>query len=177
MGQYQAHLPGDRRYCRNHMWAQATAGGWRVGFTAYAIRLMQDVYFLEWSVDPGTPLPCKARIGYIETSKAQSELYAPFAGVITTFNDALMHDPSLINLDGYGQGWLFEMTTSPMSQPPEDSMSVHEYQVFLTDAWTTAQRLIKGQINALSDDANEEGKADSPEEKPTTADGFTADSP
>lgn len=148
MAKHPATLPAGRIYCRNHMWCQRAAEGMhRVGFSAYAVRLMQDVYFLEWSVDAGSPVAAKAPIGYIETSKAQSELYAPFAGTIHVFNAELLQDPSAINADGYGAGWLFEMAGSPT-----DAMTAEEYHAFLADAWLTAQRVIKGQINSTDDE-------------------------
>ena len=53
MGKFPARLPGELRYARNHMWAQPDGGRWRFGFTAYAVRLMQDVYFLDWQVSAG----------------------------------------------------------------------------------------------------------------------------
>src|ERR1700694_5347293 len=48
MGKCPAVLPSDRGYARNHMWCQEVDGRLRFGFTAYAVRLMQDVYFLDW---------------------------------------------------------------------------------------------------------------------------------
>ena len=53
------------------------AEGCRFGFTAYAMRLMQDVYFLDWQVNAGDVLQAKQLIGHIETSKAMSDLFAP----------------------------------------------------------------------------------------------------
>ena len=51
MGKFEAKLPGDLMYTRNHLWAQHVEGRLRFGFTAYAVRLMQDVYFLRWDVE------------------------------------------------------------------------------------------------------------------------------
>src|SRR3974377_1630710 len=97
MGKYPAVLPGDRRYARNHMWAQVQPGGqWRFGFTSYAIRLMQDVYFLDWSISAGDPVTLLQEIGHIETSKAESDLFAPLNGTLHAFNQALLDDPSAI---------------------------------------------------------------------------------
>src|SRR5262245_40792878 len=50
MGKFPAVLPGDLRYARNHMWCRTDGARHRFGFTAYAVRLMQDVYFLDWTV-------------------------------------------------------------------------------------------------------------------------------
>ena len=77
MGEFEARFPADRQYAKNHMWARATPGGWRVGFTAYAVRLLQDVYFLDWSVDAPTQLTAGQEIGMIESKKAESSLYCP----------------------------------------------------------------------------------------------------
>jgi glycine cleavage system H protein len=144
MGQFAAKFPVDRRYAKNHMWAKAAGEGepYRFGFSAYAVRLLQDVYFLEWTVDAGTPLREKQAIGAIESSKAESELYAPMPGRLTEFNDNLLSDPSGINVDPYGEGWLFALEGSG-----ETLLSPDEYLVHLAASWAIAERTIKGQIN------------------------------
>jgi glycine cleavage system H protein len=143
MGQFAAHFPTDRRYAKNHMWALAGPNGnYRFGFSAYAVRLLQDVYFLEWTVDAHSTVRERQAIGAIESSKAESELYSPLAGTIVAFNPALLKDPSAINVDKYGDGWLFELSgdDSPLLAP-------EEYLVHLASAWQVAERTIKGQMN------------------------------
>jgi glycine cleavage system H protein len=142
MGKYPAVLPGDRLYARNHMWAKSEGDRLRFGFTSYAVRLMQDVYFLDWQVSAGDAVGLLQPIGHIETSKAVSDLFAPVAGVLAVFNPALLDDPSGINLDGYGAGWLFEMES-----PGVGLMAAREYHQFLADNWEKTQRLIKGKMN------------------------------
>jgi glycine cleavage system H protein len=143
MGKFPARLPGELRYARNHMWCVTRGERLRLGFTSYAIRLMQDVYFLDWQVSAGDRVALLQEIGHIETSKAESDLFAPLAGVIATFNQELLKDPSGINVDGYGTGYLFEMTECDASV----LLSVDEYYQFLADNWEKTQRLIKGKIN------------------------------
>ncbi len=93
MGKFAAVLPGELRYCRNHMWVRpGTDGTHRFGFSAYAIRLMQDVYFLDWCVNAGDAVALKQQIGNIETSKAVSDLFAPIAGTLLAFNQELLKD-------------------------------------------------------------------------------------
>jgi glycine cleavage system H protein len=114
MGDFTAEFPRDRHYATNHMWAkQVQPGTWRFGLTAYAVRLLQDVYFLDWTSEPSTPLKSRANIGSIESKKAESDLYSPLAGTLTAINDATLDDPSLINADAYGDGWLIEIQTDP----------------------------------------------------------------
>ena len=144
MGKHPAVLPADRRYARNHMWAQPQGEGrWRFGFTSYAVRLMQDVYFLEWHLEAGDAVHLLQEIGHIETSKAESDLFSPLAGTLARFNPALLDDPSAINVDGHGAGWLFELD----SADPSPLMDVGEYHRFLADNWERTQAHIKGKIN------------------------------
>jgi glycine cleavage system H protein len=142
MGKFPAVLPGDLRYARtNHMWCRQVEGRLRFGFTAYAVRLMQDVYFLDWVVSAGDSVTHLQQIGHIETSKAVADLFAPTSGRIVAFDQELLKDPSAINVDNYGAGWLFEMEgdTSVL-------VSVAEYHAFLEANWEKTQRMLKGHM-------------------------------
>ena len=141
MGKYTAVLPRDRRYARNHQWCQGAGKRLRFGFTAYAVRLMQDVYFLDWIISPGDAVTKLQHIGHIETSKAVADLFAPIAGTLAEFNQELLRDPSAINVDAYGAGWLFDMDGDRA-----DTMSVEEYHQFLADNWEKTQRTLKGHM-------------------------------
>ena len=102
---------------------------------------MQDVYFLDWSIDPETAVAKKQKIGEIESSKALSDLYAPAAGTVLAFNDAVLSDPSAINTDGYGGGWLYEFATD------EPLIDAAAYVRHLDAGWERDQRYLKGQVN------------------------------
>lgn len=142
MGVYEAKFPTDRLYCTNHMWAAPHGDTYRFGFTAYAVRLLQDVYFLEWNVDEQATLRQRQSIGFIESKKAESDLYAPAAGELVRFNTTLLDDPSAINVDKYGAGWLFDMRTRG-----DGFLTPEDYLVHLSSVWEITQRTIKGQLN------------------------------
>jgi len=141
MGQYEARIPTDRSYSENHVWLQPEGNVYRVGFTAYSVRLLQDVYFLDWTIDPDTAVTHKQEIGEIESSKALSTLVAPFEGRVLQFNEELLNDPSAINTDNYGKGWLYEFETAAAL------LSAEEYVKVLEEGWEETQRHLKGQIN------------------------------
>jgi glycine cleavage system H protein len=144
MGEFEARIPTDRLYAKNHMWAQPRPGGAiRFGFAAYAVRLLQDVYFLEWDYAAGAPFaPLRERqkIGFIESSKAESELFSPLSGTLATINEELMSDPSAINTDKYGRGWIFEISGD------KGTLLTPEQYIEHLD-WEVTQRTIKGQLN------------------------------
>ena len=142
MGKFAAAFPTDRHYAKNHMWALPRGSVVRFGFSAYAVRLLQDVYFLDWTVAAGANLAERQEIGQIESKKAESSLYAPVPGVLTEFNQELLADPSAINVETYGAGWLFEMQAAP-----DKLLSPEQYLQHLEGVWEIAQRTIKGQMN------------------------------
>lgn len=144
MGEHEARFPTDRMYGKNHMWAQQRPGGeWRFGFSAYAVRLLQDVYFLDLTIEPEMALQSRQEVGSIESKKAESSLYTPIAGVVKQLNESLLQDPSAINVDKYGDGWLYEVTGDA-----ELLLNPDDYLEHLTAAWEIAQRTIKGQVNS-----------------------------
>ncbi len=80
MGKHPATLPGEVPLLqKSHVVpARPRNGVQTFGFTSYAVRLMQDVYFLEWRIEPGL-FTAKQEIGFIETQKATSGLCAPMS--------------------------------------------------------------------------------------------------
>ena len=145
MGEFEASFPTDRMYADNHMWAQPLENNLvRFGFTAYSVRLLQDVYFLDWLFDAPNAVKKGAEIGAVESKKAESSLYSPLTGTLTQFNEALLDDPSAINLDKYDNGWLFEIETEDQSP----LLTPENYLILLEDVWDKTQKTIKGQLNS-----------------------------
>ncbi|WP_146522967.1 glycine cleavage system protein H [Stieleria varia] len=146
MGEFTATFPNDRSYAKNHMWA-AHQGGlrWRFGLTQYAVRLLQDVYFLDWVVEPPQTITHRMHIGAIESKKAESDLYAPIAGTFSAINSQTLDDPSLINAAPYDDGWLIEIDC--LDAHPDVLLTPEQYAEHLIEAWKVAQRTIKGQAN------------------------------
>ena len=140
MGKFTARIPTDRRYAVNHMWLRPEGDVLRCGLTAYAVRLLLEIYFLEWSVAKGDPIKQKAEIGAVESAKATAAIYAPASGTVTRLNPAALADPGVINRDCYGNGWLFEMTGSS-----DGTMEPQQYVEFLNQSWEKAQALLKKQ--------------------------------
>ena len=143
MGEYAARFPRNRQYARNHMWAQPHEGALRFGFTDYAVRLLQDVYFLDWSVAADSPVVERQEIGSIESKKAESTLYAPLTGRLTAFNEDLLYDPSAINTANYDAGWLFAIAGEP-----GPLLDVVQYVNHLEAVWETTKKVIQAQANA-----------------------------
>jgi glycine cleavage system H protein len=141
MGKSPAILPTDRQYAKNHMWAKGIDEGYRFGFSAYAVRLFGDLRNLDWSVAAETPLDQGQQVGFVEGSKATSDLYAPASGTLLEINAEVLADPTLINSNLYDKAWLFSIAT-----PQTAFLSPEEYLAHLESCWPLAQRLLKGQV-------------------------------
>lgn len=141
MGKFEARIPVDRSYFESHLWVQPVGNLLRVGFTSYAVRLLQDVYFLDWQIDPDTVVRKKQAIGEIESSKAVSTIYAPADGRVVRFNESLLNDPSLINADHHDRGWLYELESAAPVLSPQQYIQV------LEAGWEQTQRMLKSQYN------------------------------
>jgi glycine cleavage system H protein len=143
MGRSPVFLPTDRQYARNHMWALKLAGGYRVGLSAYGVKLLGDLSHLGWSVETGTRVDAGQPIGFVEGSKATSDLYAPMSGTIEEINRAVEADPTVVNSNLYDDGWLFAV-----SGGGEGLLSPEAYFAHLEACWPVAERILKGQAGA-----------------------------
>ena len=144
MGLYQAELPLRLQYADIHFWfdAREEAGAWRtrVGLTTYAMRLLDDVFRLEWKVTVGQEIREAEPIGEIESTKASSELYAPMSGKLWDINTEMLEQPARIGVEPYAH-WLLEFEGRP-----EHALDPEQYRQFLATGWEETQKLLKGQV-------------------------------
>lgn len=102
------------RYTETHEWVRLESDNTAtIGITAHAAEELGDVVFVE-AKEPNTTLESGDVIGVVESVKAASDIYTPLGATVVAFNEALTEDPSLINSDPEGKGWIVTVTlTSP----------------------------------------------------------------
>lgn len=108
-------FPTDRRYTRDHEWAQRENGRVRIGITSFAAERLSDIVFVELP-KAGAEVRAGAAFGAIESVKAASDLYAPVSGSVVEVNQAVIDGPETINQDPHGSAWMVVME---MSVPEE----------------------------------------------------------
>lgn len=79
-----------------------------VGITDFAADKLGDVVFVELPA-VGSTVTAAQVVGEIESTKSVGELYAPLTGEVVEANDAAVDDPSLVNSDPFGAGWLVKI--------------------------------------------------------------------
>jgi glycine cleavage system H protein len=110
-----AQNPKNLRYTKDHEWARRDGGTVVVGVTAHAQEALGDVVYVELP-KVGDTMTAGSPFGVVESTKAVSELFAPVSGKVTKVNSALADEPSTINTDPYGAGWIVELTPSEPAQ-------------------------------------------------------------
>ena len=79
-----------------------------IGITDYASHELGDVVYVD------LPQVCAKFkkmevLGTIEAVKAVSEIYSPVSGEVIEVNGAIEGDPSVVNKDPYGAGWMVRL--------------------------------------------------------------------
>ena len=105
-----SHIPDGLKYTEEHEYLKETdePDVFRVGITDYAQGELGDVVYVELP-EPGETFAPMETFGTIEAVKAVSDLFCPVAGEVVDVNDALDDDPSLVNTDPYGEGWMISL--------------------------------------------------------------------
>jgi glycine cleavage system H protein len=105
------NIPTDLRYTSDHEWIRLEGDIATVGVTDYAQGELGDIVFVEVETE-GEELDAEEVFGTIEAVKTVSDLFLPVAGEIVEFNQGLEDDPSLINNDPFGEGWIIKVKVS-----------------------------------------------------------------
>jgi len=110
-----ADNPKNLRYTKDHEWARREGPGVVVGITAHAQESLGDVVYVELP-KVGDTVTAGSPFGVVESTKAVSELFAPISGKVSKVNTALTDEPSTVNSDPYGAGWIVEIQPSDPAQ-------------------------------------------------------------
>src|SRR5215467_13651857 len=100
--------PADRRYTSTHEWHKQDGDIVTIGITRHAVDELTDVTFVDLP-QVGKKVSAGGRFGEIESVKATAELNMAVAGEVVEINTSLKDDPSQVNADPYGKGWMIKV--------------------------------------------------------------------
>ena len=102
------NIPNELRYTKEHEWVRLEGDVATIGITDYAQGELGDIVFIE--VDTVDESVAEDEVfGTIEAVKTVSDMFAPVAGEVIEFNEALEDAPESVNSDPYGEGWIIKM--------------------------------------------------------------------
>ncbi len=106
--------PTDLRYSPTHEWFRAQDDLVTVGITQHAADELTDVTFVETKA-VGVAVAAGDSIGEVESVKTTSDVFSAVSGTVAEVNPAVVADPSLVNSDPYGNGWLVRIRTTDLA--------------------------------------------------------------
>ena len=115
-----ANVPSHLLYTEEHEYVHKSDvdNVVEIGITDYAQGELGDVVYVDLPA-AGSKFRKMEVFGTIEAVKAVSELYCPVAGEVVEKNPALESDPSLVNKDPYGAGWMIRLRVRKPSELKE----------------------------------------------------------
>ena len=121
----------DLRYSEDHIWVLEMGPTARIGISDYGQEQLGEILSAALC-DVGKFLEPGDTFGEVESQKTVIELPSPVTGTVRAVNEAIRDDPSLINVDPYGKGWIVEVEIDE----PEDLerlMSGDQYETFVEE--------------------------------------------
>ncbi len=106
--------PSDYRFSESHEWFRVAGDVVTMGITKFAADELTDITYVELK-PAGTNIKPGTSIGEVESVKTTSDVYSAIGGSVIETNKAAVDDPSLLNSDPYGKGWLVKIKTTDAS--------------------------------------------------------------
>lgn len=108
-------VPDYLLYHDQHMWVRVEGDLAVVGIDDFTQKAAGEVTYVELPSE-GDKFEAGDLAGTIETGKWVGKLYCPVSGEVTEVNESAVDDPTIINKDPYGEGWLFKVKMSASSE-------------------------------------------------------------
>ncbi|MGG7465002.1 MULTISPECIES: glycine cleavage system protein GcvH [unclassified Plantibacter] len=113
----------ELKYTAEHEWIRVEGDLAFIGITDYAAEKLGDVVYVDLPA-VGGEIAGGSIVGEIESTKSVGELFAPIDGTVVEINDAVVDDPSIVNADPFGAGWLISVRFAEL---PTTLLSWDEY--------------------------------------------------
>jgi glycine cleavage system H protein len=118
--------PSDRKYSKDHEWAQIVGNEVIVGITDFAQQQLGDIVYVDLP-EVGSNLDQSSRLGEVESVKAVSDIFSPVGGKVIEVNQAVIDSPELVNQDPSGSGWLVKLALRDESSDFNSLLTSEEY--------------------------------------------------
>jgi len=119
------------KYSEDHIWVLEMGQTVRIGLSDYAQEQLGEIIAATLG-EVGKFLEPGDTFGEMESQKTVVELSSPVTGTIRAVNETVLEDPTLINVDPYGKGWLVEVEIEDPEEL-ERLMSFEEYENFVEE--------------------------------------------
>lgn len=116
-------IPEHLRYTDDHVWVDDSVDPVVIGVTEHAVQELGELVFIEFP-ETGTRVEAGDEIVSLESSKAVTPMISPVAGIVKYVNREAYDDPSVVDNDPYGEGWLVKIA---LDDDEPDLLTAEEY--------------------------------------------------
>ncbi|MGD1844326.1 MAG: glycine cleavage system protein GcvH [Salibacteraceae bacterium] len=120
------NIPDNLRYTEDHEWIKVDGDSATIGITDFAQSELGDIVFVEIETE-GETIEGGEVFGTIEAVKTVSDLFMPTGATVDQFNEKLEEDPSLVNNDPYGAGWMIKVSLTDAAALEGATLSAAQY--------------------------------------------------
>lgn len=105
------NIPATLKYTKDHEWVKMEGNTAIIGITEFAQGELGDIVYIDIKT-VGQELNQHEVFGTVEAVKTVSDLFMPLSGKVLEVNATLESDPSKVNADPYGDGWMVKVAVS-----------------------------------------------------------------
>ncbi|MBN1633293.1 MAG: glycine cleavage system protein GcvH [Ignavibacteria bacterium] len=109
-------IPENLKYTNDHEYFNLVDNAGIIGITDYAQSELGDIIFVDVTVSLGSEVKQNQSLGSIEAVKTVSEILSPVSGKVLEINSGINDNPSVVNDDPYGEGWMMKIEPSNMDE-------------------------------------------------------------
>ena len=131
------NFPDDLYFHRDHMWVKVEGGNARLGYNDWAQSVAGKLVNLS-TRKAGRSVKAGKTLGTVESGKWVGPLKAPVTGEILELNEEVLKNPSLINEDPYGNGWVAVIKAENLDAEVGELIKGSDKEAL--DAWLKAEK-------------------------------------
>ncbi len=109
------NMPDDLHYEENHYWVKVEGDILVMGMDDFARQMAGEIVYVQLPFE-GKKLTAGKKFAKVESGKWVGKVFAPVNGEMQEANEELEMDPTIINKDCYGEGWMYKIKPNDMGE-------------------------------------------------------------
>lgn len=109
------NFPDNFKYSKDHTWLLLEGETGKIGISDFAQSELGDMVYIDLP-RVGQSFKKNDEFGSAEAVKTTSDLFMPVSGTISKTNLKLKDEPTLVNTDPFGEGWMIEIKLTNISE-------------------------------------------------------------
>ncbi len=119
-------FPNDLKYSKEHTWISVQNNIGTIGITEFAQSELGEIVYADLP-NVGYNFQQDEVFGSVEAVKTVSDLFVPVSGKIIETNKQLLKEPTLINSEPFGNGWLIKIEIKDITEL-ENLLTSNQYK-------------------------------------------------